>query len=407
MKHRESSVAVLFLLWGCAQSPPPAAPPAPAALPAASSLEPSGGPAHAESLTGAAPAANASPTAEPKKAEGAMLEQVFGDPKYQLTGVAITAKGRLFVNYPVWSPVHKYCVVEVLPNGDVKPYPDEEMNSWKPGDDGLKKWVSVQAVYADDQDKLWVVDPANPSFSGVYKESDKLVRIDLATDKIEHVYRMKGVTNKGAYINDVRVDTQRQVAYMTNSEQGALVVVDLKSGKTRMVLKGARIMLSDPAYHFTWGGREVSIDGKPLKVNSDGIALTPDREWLYFKPLTDDKLYRVKTADLRDASLTDAKLLAKVEDLGHVVITDGMEFDKHGNLYAGDLEHNSIVKITPDMKKTTVIQDDRLIWPDSYSVSKDGYLYISTSQVQMGPPFNGGVDKRTLPYGIFRLKIGP
>src|SRR6185436_12661193 len=80
---------------------------------------------------------------------GPKLEQVFGDPQYQLTGVAITAKGRLFTNYPVWSPVHKYCLVEVFPSGEVKPYPNEEMNSWKAGDDGLKKWVSVQAVYAD------------------------------------------------------------------------------------------------------------------------------------------------------------------------------------------------------------------------------------------------------------------
>src|SRR5262245_7546180 len=73
------------------------------------------------------------------------LEQVFADPTYQLTGVAVSAKGRLFTNYPVWSPVHKYCLVEVLPGGKVKPYPNEEMNSWKTGDDGIKKWVSVQA----------------------------------------------------------------------------------------------------------------------------------------------------------------------------------------------------------------------------------------------------------------------
>jgi len=40
------------------------------------------------------------------------------------------------------------------------------------------QWVSVQAVYVDDQDKLWVVDPAAPGFAEVYQDSDKLVRID-------------------------------------------------------------------------------------------------------------------------------------------------------------------------------------------------------------------------------------
>ena len=125
------------------------------------------------------------------------------------------------------------------------------------------------------------------------------------------------------------------------------------------------------------------------------------------KPLTDDKLYKIKTADLRNAKLTDADLVKAVVDLGHVSITDGMEFDKKGNLYFGDMEHDTILKITPDLKKTVLLEDPRLIWPDSYAVSRDGYLYISTSQVQTAPPFNNGADTRTLPYGLFRLKIAP
>jgi len=340
------------------------------------------------------------PRADPK------LEEVFADPKYQLTGVAISAKGRLFTNYPIWSPVHQYCVVEVVA-GKARPYPDEAMNSWKPGEDGTKKWVSVQAVYVDDQDKLWVVDPAAPGFGEVYQDSNKLVRIDLATNKVERSYFFKGLPdNKHTYLNDVRVDTARQVAYMTSSSQGGLVVVALKTGDARMVLADTPVVRSDPAYHFTIDGKEVTLGGQPLKVNSDGIALSPDRAWLYWKPLSDDKLYRIKTADLRNAELAAADLLARVEDLGHFLVTDGMEFDKRGNLYFGDLEHSSIVRISPDRKtKTVVMKDDRLVWPDSYSVSRDGYLYISTSHIQDAAPFNGGVDKRTLPYGLFRMKL--
>lgn len=350
--------------------------------------------------------AHAAPKAEAKA--DAKLEELFGDNKYQLTGVAVSAKGRLFTNYPIWSPVHKYCVVEVTSKAEAKPYPNEELNSWKDGEDGSKKFVSVQAVYVDDQDKLWVVDPANPGFAGVYQESDKLVKINLATNQVERMYPMKGVTDKGSYINDVRVDTKRQIAYLTNSNQGGIVIVDLKSGKARMVLKGAPPTQSDPAYHFMVNGREVAPDGKPLKVNSDGIALSPDREWLFFKPLTDDKLYKVKTADLRNEKLKDSELTAKVVDLGHVNITDGMAMDKRGNLYFGDMEKSSILKISPKLEKTTLVTDPRLVWPDSYAISKDGaYLYVSTAHVYEAPPFNKGVDKRTLPYGLFRLKIAP
>jgi hypothetical protein len=43
-----------------------------------------------------------------------------------------------------------------------------------------------------------------------------------------------------------------------------------------------------------------------------------------------------------------------------------------------DLEYNSIVRISPDLKtRTVLVKGDRLIWPDSYSISRDGYLYIS------------------------------
>lgn len=344
-----------------------------------------------------APLAEATACPQPK------LEQVFADVNYQLTGVAVSRSGRLFTNYPIWSPVHDWSVVEVV-KGVARPYPDEFMNSWVDGDDGMKKWVSVQAVYIDDTDKLWVVDTAAPNFGAVYRESNKLVKIDLATNRIERVYSMKGVVGINGYINDVRVDTRRQYAYMTNSNEGGIVVVDLRSGEARQVLYKSPVTTFDPTYHFIYAGREVAPDGVPLKVNSDGIALTSDGEWLYFKPLTDDKLYRVRTCDLRNERLSDDGLLGRVEDLGHVLQTDGMEIDDRGNLYFGNVEHSAIVKISPDLRKTVLVQDDRLVWPDSYSI-RNGYLYFSTSQVQTAPPFNGGVDTRVLPYGIFRLKI--
>ena len=67
------------------------------------------------------------------------LEQVFSDDTYQLTGVAVSKDGRLFTCHPLWPGPHKYDVVEILPNNQVSPYPDEAMNSWKEGEDGKDK----------------------------------------------------------------------------------------------------------------------------------------------------------------------------------------------------------------------------------------------------------------------------
>jgi hypothetical protein len=83
-----------------------------------------------------------------------------------------------------------------------------------------------------------------------------------------------------------------------------------------------------------------------------------------------------------------------------------MEFDAAGNLYLGDLEKSSIVKISPDKQVTTLVTDPvKLSWPDSYSVSPDGYLYISCSQIQNMPWFNSGQNLTKLPYQVFRLKV--
>lgn len=335
------------------------------------------------------------------------LEQVFADPTYQLTGVAVSKSGRLFTSYPLWTPsIYKYALVEVLPGNQVKPYPDAAMNSWKPGESGKNKWVCVQAPYIDDQDVMWVIDPAAPKLDKVYQNSHKLVKINLSTNKVERTYTFEGVADEHSYLNDVRVDTKRQFAYITNSGTGGIVVVDLKSGKARQVLQNHYSVHTDEDFKFIIDGKEMAQDGQPVKFDSDGIALSPDGNLLYYKPLTDTKLYRIKTEFLRNDTLPGQKLKGYVEDLGKYAVTDGMEFDKKGNLYLGDPQHSSIIKITPDLKATTLVQDDRLIWPDSYSLSKDGaYLYVSCSQIQKTPEHNAGINKRTSPYAIYRIKL--
>jgi len=332
------------------------------------------------------------------------LKTVFSDNTYQLTGVAVSAKGRMFVNYPLWSKIYKYAVVEVMPNGAVKPYPNLAMNSWTNGKDGKNAWVCVQAVYVDDNDFLWVVDPAAPKLGVVYQNADKVVKIDLNTNKVIRTYFFTGTMDNNSYLNDIRVDTKKQEAYLTNSHEGGIVILDLKTGKSRQVLQSDKSVLSDPSYKFVVDGHEITKQGQPVKFNSDGIALTPAGDWLYYKPLSDNNLYRIKTADLLNTAITDQQLKGRVQFLGKFTCTDGMIFDKHGNLYLGDPQNYRMMKITPDLKMHECIKDPRLIWPDSYSIS-NGYLYISASQIQKQPDYNNGINKRTTPYQVFNVKL--
>ena len=141
------------------------------------------------------------------------------------------------------------------------------------------------------------------------------------------------------------------------------------------MLQGTPSVTADPSYTLTIYGHPIMKDGTSLKVNSDDIALTA------------------------------AMLASKVEYLGRFTTTDGMIFDKKGNLYLGDLERYRIVKIDPHLHMSVLIEDHRLIWPDSYQVSDDGYLYVSCSQIHRQPAYNNGVNKRTTPYKIYKIKL--
>jgi len=342
---------------------------------------------------------------EPPPAHQPSLEPVFSDSVYQLTGIAVSRAGRMYTNYPLWSDIYQYAVVGIGPGNQRIPYPNLAMNSWKPGEAPLDKWVCVQAVHVDDSDRLWVVDPASPKMQGVVDNGQKLVLMDQTTNTPIRTYPLAGVTDQQSYINDVRVDTGSGTAYLTNSTEGGIVVLNLRTGNARQVLQGTPSVTSDPAYTLTIDGHPVLKNGVPFKGNSDGLALTPDAGYLYYKPLTDDKLYRIRTDYLRDTSLSTPQLAAKVEFVGRYTTTDGMIFDKKGNLYLGDLERYRIVKIDGRGSMTTLVQDSSLIWPDSYQVTDDGYLYVSCSQIHRQPDYNNGVNRRTSPYRIYRIKL--
>ncbi|HVS97773.1 MAG TPA: L-dopachrome tautomerase-related protein [Puia sp.] len=333
------------------------------------------------------------------------LQVVFQDSTYQLTGVAVSKDGRLFTSYPLWSNTYKNAVAEITHGSPGIPYPDASMNSWHEGDSGMNKWVCVQAVYVDANNNLWVVDPGSPFQKGVYFNTQKLVEINLGSNTVMRTYPLYGATDDQSYINDVRVDVTNNVAYLSNSSEGGIVVVDLNTGNARQVLQGNASVIADQTYILTIDGQQINKGDAPFYVNSDGIALTPDNSYLYYKPLSDHNLYRIPTADLRDSTLDPNVLGARVEQLGTYTTTDGMIFDQAGNLYMGDIEQHRIIKLDKNLKLTTVVQDSRLLWPDSYAISTDGYLYISCSQINLGPDFNNGASKRTSPYTIYRIKL--
>jgi sugar lactone lactonase YvrE len=275
----------------------------------------------------------------------------------------------------------------------------------------------VQSVVVDPANRLWILDTAAPSFQAPVPGGAKLVAVDLATNKVVKTIVLPPATVlETTYVNDVRFDLRRGkagLAYITDSSvkgPGGIIVVDLDSGESWRKLTGDRSTSADPAFVPVVEGETLAVReaGKrpvPFVVASDGIALSPDGETLYFCPLSSRHLFSIPTAVLRDRSLPDAEVSKAVVDLGEKGASDGLEADDKGRVYAGDYERNSIRQRQADGEWRTIAHDPRILWPDTLSVAADGFLYFTANQLHRQPQFHEGKDLRQHPYSLFRIRI--
>jgi len=139
----------------------------------------------------------------------------------QLTGIAVSQEGRIFVNFPRWVDNIPMSVAEVLPNGTAKAYPNGTINQWNTSLNASNHLVCVQSVYIDANNNLWILDPAAPGFTGHVPGGPKLLQVNLASGKVVRAYHFNSsIAPVKSYLNDVRVDTRNEYAYMTDSGLG-------------------------------------------------------------------------------------------------------------------------------------------------------------------------------------------
>jgi hypothetical protein len=249
------------------------------------------------------------------------LQEAVSTDHYQPVGLAISKTGRMFVSFPRWSDAYEFGVVEVLPDGTRRPNPDAEWNWWDtnaPRD----HFISAHALFIDGADVLWILDLSNPSARKSIPEGIKLLRVNPTTNRVERIYRFEDLPLNKAGLNDVQVDARRQIAYLSDPGRAAIVVLDLKTGKSRTVLERHPATVADSAFVLTIDGKAVRDgSGKPFGSIVYGIALTTDGNYLYFRPITQSRLFRIPTSALWKAKLSPALVAQKVETLSIVGVS--------------------------------------------------------------------------------------
>jgi sugar lactone lactonase YvrE len=370
------------------------------------------------------PAAEQLPSEEPL----GMLEPVAYFNGAMPTGVTVSQKGRIFVNFPKWGDEVPFTVAEVR-DGKAVAYPDEAMNQTTDthyvaadNDYYAASLISVQSVVVDPADRLWILDTGSPMFQPTKYGGPKLVCVDLETNQvIKKILFPRNVALPTTYLNDVRFDLRRGkegIAYITDSAQNGpngIIVVDLASGESWRRLNDHPSTKAEDLQTFL-----PIVEGRPFLVKeqengstklaanmgSDGIAIIATGEWLYYCPLASRKLFSVSTDALSDRSVDDKYVSNTVKDEGDKGgASDGLESDAEGRIYVTNYEHNAIMRRNPNGEWETIVHDPRLLWPDTLSLASDGYLYVTANQLHRQARFHNGRDMRKKPYTLFRINV--
>ena len=332
-----------------------------------------------------------------KKAKSDNLEEVATS-ENQWTGMTISRDGRIFVNFPRWSEDIEMAVGEIMKSGEIVPFPNEKWNSWNSDKKNPENYlVCVQSVVIDNNNHLWILDTGNPQFNGVIPYAPKLLEVDLKTGEvINKVVFGFDVLKDNSYLNDLRINTKSRHVYITDSNDGAIVVYNYENGNIRRVLD---------EHYSTEPELPLVINGEPWRtgegnlsfVASDGIALDKEKEYLYYHALSGLSLYRIKTNILEDNSIDKYSMRDHVEFVARTGASDGLITGPDNEIYHSNVEENAIIRYNQNGRIDTVVKDQRIKWPDTFAFGPKGHLYFTTSQIHISEPKQ--------PFKIFKVNV--
>ena len=328
--------------------------------------------------------------------------------------IAVGPKGRIVLSLRPSDPADPR-VVELMPDGALRPFPNTDWNRpVSEAEDRREVLASVLGVQTAPNGVTWMLD--NGFQGGVQGDGPagaKLVGWNTASETLQGVFLLDGLTQPGSFLNDLAVDAKHKVVYIADSGQPgaidpmtAIIVVNLQTGTGRRVLVGdAR--LAPENVDIVVEGKLVQVSGpdgpRPLRYGLNPITIDPDYEWVYFGAMSGEAVYRITTADLLNPTLSAFQIGSRVELYGVKPVSDGVTIDGAGNVYVTDINSNSIGVTAPDGAYRPLITDLRLKWPNSLAFGPDNNVYVTVSQMHLSAQFNGGEEESAPPYYVLRF----
>ena len=313
--------------------------------------------------------------------------------------IAVSSTGRIFATlHPEARP--DVNVVEIV---DGKPQPWPNM-AFQDGIGERRYFRDVLSLRIDRQGRLWTLDNG---FHG--KDNGRLLAFDTATGEVVHEYTFpRSIAGLGSHLNDFQVMPNGHYIFIADAsffaKTPAIIVYDVRNKVARRVLEGHESVEADDYAPVVQGRKMTAFGLVTIRPGVDSIALDRIGEWLYFAPVTDEFMHRIRSEDLLDLGLSADMLSARVERFARKTMSDGITTDRKGNIFISDLEHSSIVMLGQDRKLRTLIKSDKLRWPDGFSFGPDGWLYVTCSSLHQVIGLPPSSVKQHAPYQIYRFK---
>ncbi len=324
-------------------------------------------------------------------------------PNATTNGVAVAPGGRTFLVIAKQKGQEVPQIAEWV-NSQLKPYPDASWNSWKKGDDASHKFVHANSVRFGPDGTLWIVDFGSPELHDpVETHGGKLVGINIATGQVvETLYLDKALDLKRSALDDVRFNGDH--AYLTDAGWPGIIVVHSPDGAMYRTLSDTpSVTAQTPLY--AEGHELQDKHGKPIFFHADQLEVSPDGKTLYYQPCS-GPLSAIPTQFLDNAAIPDAERAKHVRLFANNDTAGGTAIDAKGNVYVSDTMHDAVLKITPEGKVSTLVQDPRLVWVDAMWITADGRLWMPAAQMDRTPSFNDGKQALQLPMTVFTVQIG-
>jgi len=315
--------------------------------------------------------------------------------------LAVSEDSRLFFSFhPEAKPDIR---VAELKNGKAVPYPSMDFQG--PGKSDVF-FDTVLSVRIDSQSRLWTLDLANHGLG-----QPRLLALDLYTDSLVHQFDFpKEFAGIGSHLNDFQIDPDGEFIYIADAsifaKSPSIIVYDIANKVCRRVLEKHSSVMPQKYIPVVQGRTMHVFHVFAIRPGVDSIVLDKSGEWLYFSPVTNNYMSRIRTQYLNDSSIAPDQLGLYVDRFALKSMSDGLTIDILDNIYITDPENSAILRLAPSGRLETLLKDPLLRWPDGLGYGPDGWLYITCSALHQVIGKTSSYMDSKAPFQIFRFQPG-